>query len=210
MKSLRIVFVALSVFLISCVSIVFAKTEFTKVPAGKYEVDLTHANIVWTVSHFGLSDYVARFTDFDITIDYNPDNIEKSKVTASIDPMSIQTAYPNAEEKDFDNILATDKSWFNAGEFASINFESTSITMTGEDSALMKGTLRFLGVSKPIELKVTFNGAMQRHPFVGKPVMGFSATTTIDRTEWGMTKYAPQVGAEVEVELSGEFIKSND
>lgn len=191
-------------------SIVFAKTEFTKVPAGKYQVDLTHANIVWTVNHFGLSDYIARFTNFDITIDYNPDNIEQSKVTASIDPTSIQTAYPNAEKKDFDHILATDKSWFNAGEFASIDFKSTSITMTGEDTALMKGTLSFLGLSKPVELNVIFNGAMQRHPFVGKPVMGFSATTTIDRTEWGMTKYAPQVGADVEVELSGEFIKSND
>lgn len=194
----------------SCASIVFAKTEFQKLPEGSYSLDLTHANVIWTVSHLGLSDYVGRFANFDAQIQYDPKNIEKSKVTAVIDPMSIQTAYPNAETKDFDNILATDKGWFNAVKFPSIEFASTSIEMIDESHALMKGTLTFLGVSEPVELAVTFNGAMQRQPFSGKPTMGFSATTTIDRTVWGMTKYAPNIGATVEVEISGEFFKADD
>lgn len=210
MKAVKSLFIAASVCVMSCASIVFAKTEFNKIPEGNYVVDPTHANIVWTVSHLGLSDYVARFTAFDISIDYDPENIENSKIMASIDPSSIQTAYPNADKKDFDKILATGKNWFNVGKFASIDFASTKITMTGEDTAKMQGNLTFLGLTKPVVLDVVFNGAMQRHPFAGKPVMGFSATTTIDRSKWGMSQYVPQVGALVEVSVSGEFLKSDD
>lgn len=197
--------VVMSVIMAGCVSWVFAKSPFSDMPSGEYKVDLSHASIVWKVSHLGLSDYVARFAEFDAQINFDANNVCNSKVTASINPMSIQTAYPNADEKDFDNILATDKSWFNASKYPAIEFESTSIKMTGENNALMKGELTFLGVSLPVELDVIFNGAMQRQPFSGKPTMGFSASTTIKRSLWGMSKYAPNIGDDVEVMIEGEF-----
>lgn len=200
------VFIALSI--VSCASNVFAKSSFNEMPAGEYIVDLSHASVVWKVSHLGLSDYVARFADFDASIQFDPTNIEASKVTASINPMSIQTAYPNASEKDFDNILATDKAWFNAGKFASIEFASTSIQMTGDKTAVMQGELRFLGVSKSVSLDVIFNGAMTKQPFSGKPTLGFSANTTIKRSDWGMSKYVPNIGDSVEVMIEGEFAKT--
>lgn len=197
--------VACAIVLGGCISWVFAKSPFNDLPKGNYHLDLSHASIVWKVSHLGLSDYVARFTEFDATIDYRPNKIEASSVSASINPLSIQTAYPNASEKDFDKILATDKSWFNASMFASIDFESTSLDMTSENTGLLEGNLTFLGVTKPITLDVTFNGAMKRQPFTGKPTMGFSATTTIVRSEFGMTKYVPNIGDKVEVMIEGEF-----
>lgn len=190
-----------------CMSWVFAKTPFNDMPAGKYSVDLSHASIVWKVSHLGLSNYVARFADFDASIEYNPNDVEASKIVASINPMSIQTAYPNAEEKDFDKILATDSAWFNAGQYASIEFVSTSIKMTSDKKAVMQGELSFLGVTKPVTLDVVFNGAMPRQPLSGKPTMGFSATTTIKRSLWGMTKFVPNIGDDVEVMIEGEFAK---
>ncbi len=210
MKGFRALLIAAAVALSGCMSLVFAKSEFEKLPAGNYQLDLSHASVVWKVSHLGLSDYVARFADFDANIDYNPNDIEASRVTASINPLSIQTAYPNAAQKDFDKILATDKGWFNAGEFASIDFESTKIEMTSDTTATMTGNLTFLGVSKPVTLDVIFNGAMMRQPFSGKPTLGFSATTVIDRTQWGMDKYAPNIGAEVKVAIEGEFAKQDD
>lgn len=178
-------------------------------PEGTYTLDLSHASIVWKVSHLGLSDYVARFADFDASIEFDAKNITNSKVIASINPMSIQTAYPNADEKDFDKVLATEKGWFNAGQFASIDFVSTSIEMTGDKTALMTGELSFLGVTKPVSLDVVFNGAMQVQPFSRKPTMGFSATTNIKRSDWGMSKYVPQIGDSVEVMIEGEFAKDN-
>jgi polyisoprenoid-binding protein YceI len=55
----------------------FARSLFYDVPAGEYKIDLSHASIVWKVSHLGLSNYVARFAEFDATIDYNSNDIEK-------------------------------------------------------------------------------------------------------------------------------------
>jgi polyisoprenoid-binding protein YceI len=210
MKILKIALLTATLSIVGCISWVFAKSPFNEMPEGNYGVDLSHASVVWKVSHLGLSDYVARFADFDANIDFNSSDIEKSVVTASINPMSIQTAYPNAEEKDFNKVLATEKGWFNAGEFASIDFRSTSIKMTGEKTAVMEGELSFLGVTKPVTLDVEFNGAMLRQPFSQKPTMGFSATTNIKRSDWGMTKYVPSIGDNVEVMIEGEFAKNDE
>jgi polyisoprenoid-binding protein YceI len=209
MKALNVIILATTLSLASCVSWVFAKSPFSNMPEGTYNLDLTHASVVWKVSHLGLSDYVARFADFDANIEFDPNDVENSKITASINPLSIQTAYPNAAEKDFNQILATDEGWFNAGAFASIDFASSSIEMTSDTTAKMQGDLTFLGNTLPVTLDVVFNGAMLRQPFSGKPTMGFSATTTIERSEWGMTKYVPQIGDNVEVMIEGEFVKAD-
>jgi polyisoprenoid-binding protein YceI len=201
--------VILSLTLTGCISWVFAKSPYNDMPDGIYKVDLSHASIVWKVSHLGLSHYVARFTEFDASIEFDASNVANSKVTATINPMSIQTAYPNADEKDFDQVLATEKGWFNASEFTQISFESTSIEMTSDSRAIMRGNLTLLGVSKPVSLDVTFNGAMPKQPFSGKPTLGFSATTTITRSEWGMSKYVPHIGDSVSVMIEGEFAKEN-
>jgi polyisoprenoid-binding protein YceI len=208
MKLLKVSLLATTLFTASCVSWVFAKSPFNDMPEGKYELDLAHASVVWKVSHFGLSDYVARFANFDASIDFDPKNIENSVVTATIDPTSIQTAYPNAAEKDFNEILAKDEDWFNAVAFPAIEFASTSIEMTGENTAIMQGSLFFLGTTLPVTMDVILNGAMQRQPFSGKPTMGFSATTTIERSEFGMTKYVPNIGDSVEIMIEGEFAKA--
>ena len=209
MNYVKIAFFTLVISFTGCVSWVFAKSPFNDMPEGVYTLDLSHASVVWKVSHLGLSNYVARFADFDAAIDYDSSDITKSTVTVKINPMSIQTAYPNAKEKDFNNILATDKNWFNAAEFASIDFVSTSIEMTGEKTAVMQGNLTFLGLSRTVSLDVKFNGAMLKQPFSGKPTMGFSATTMIKRTNWGMDKYAPNIGDDVEVLIEGEFVKTD-
>ena len=210
MKLLKISLVICVLSLTSSVSGVFAKSAFNDMPEGEYKVDLSHASVVWKVSHLGLSNYVARFTEFDAAIDFNPSDIAKSQITASINPMSIQTAYPNAAEKDFNSILATEQGWFNAKNFSSINFVSTSIDMTTEKTALMKGNLIFLGVTKEISLDVIFNGAMTKQPFSGKPTMGFSATTNISRSDFGMNKYVPSIGDTVDILIEGEFVHSGE
>jgi polyisoprenoid-binding protein YceI len=188
---------------------VFAKSAFNEMPSGEYKVDLSHASVVWKVSHLGLSNYVARFTEFDAAIEFDANDISKSKVTAQIDPMSIQTAYPTPEKEDFNNVLATDKGWFNAKVYPSINFASTSIKMLTEKTAIMKGNLTFLGVTQEVSLDVVFNGAMTKQPFSGKPTMGFSATSKIARSEFGMGKYVPSIGDNVEIMIEGEFVHSS-
>lgn len=207
----NIIFTTLTLLLcaasLGIASSVYAQTtDPSALPAGEYQLDKTHASLTWKVSHMGLSNYTARFTDFDATIDYDPNDLENSTLTVSVDPRSLETDYPNPEEEDFDEKLITSEDWFNAGEFPQIEFISTSITRTGENTGEVTGDLTFMGVTKPLTLDVTFNGAYESHPFSQKPAMGFSAHGTLVRSEWGMDNYVPNIGDEVELLIETEFV----
>ena len=87
----------------------------------------------------------------------------------------------------------------------SITFKSTAIVMTGSKTADVTGDLTMLGVTKPVTLKVTFNGGMASHPMAKKPAAGFSATGTVKRSEFGMTNALPFIGDDVTVLIETEF-----
>ncbi|NJO56507.1 MAG: polyisoprenoid-binding protein, partial [Rhodospirillales bacterium] len=176
------------------------------VPAGVYKVDPTHASVHWRVSHLGLSNYTGRFIRFDATLTIDPAKPEAAKLEASVDPLSLRTDYPFADKKNFDNILATDAKWFNAGAFPAITFKSTAVKMTGPKTAEVSGDVTLLGVTKPLTLKTTLNGGMKEQPFAKKPALGFSAVGTLKRSDFGMVNLIPGVGDEVEIVLEVEFL----
>src|SRR5690606_24550605 len=70
----------------------------TQAPAGEYVLDRTHASLEWKGLHAGLAWYSARFTNFDIKLNFNPADVTKSKVTATIDPKSIETDFEKTRE----------------------------------------------------------------------------------------------------------------
>lgn len=178
----------------------------TDVPAGTFKIDPTHASVTWKVMHMGLANYTARFAKVDGTLTFDPAKPETSKLTASIDPMSIKTDFPFVEKENFDKKLATDAQWFNAEFFDKITFVSTGVAMTGAKTADVTGDLAFLGVTKPVVLKVTFNGGMKAHPMTKKPAIGFSATGTVKRSEFGMAGGLPFVGDDVALLIEAEML----
>ncbi len=179
--------------------------------SGAYKMDKTHASLTWKVQHMGLAYYTARFTDFDIDLNFDAAHPEKSTLVAVINPASVRTDYPYPEKEDFDKVLANDAKWFNAGAFPKITFTATDITLTGDHTGKVTGDLNFLGVTKPVTLNVTLDGSHEKRPFAGVPTMGFSANTTIKRSDWGLTTYAPSiVGDEVQIIIEAEFIKPKD
>ena len=173
-------------------------------PSGSYSVDLTHASVVWKVSHFGFSTYVGRFNDFSAEIELDSENFEKSSVSVDIKVDSLDTDYPFPEKEDFNKVLAED--WFKSADHPSITFKSTSVSSLNESSFKITGDLTLMGQSHPITLDATLNGATPSHPFLKIPLVGFSATTEIDRTVWGLSKFAPKIGAKVAIEIEGEFL----
>ena len=201
---MRILLFVLSLVIFPMVAMADMKPE--AMPGGRYTLDKTHASITWKVSHLGLSNYTARFTDFDIDLLFNGQDITSSKVKAKIDPTSIRTDYPKPEEKDFDKKLVEGKGWFNTSQFPSITFLSTSIEKTTDTTGKLNGNLTFLGVTKPITLDVTFNKALGNHPFKNKPALGFSATGTLKRSDFGMKTYIPSIGDDVQITIEAEFI----
>jgi len=177
----------------------------TDAPAGTYKIDTTHASVTFKVLHLGLSNYTARFTKIDATLDLDPAKPEAAKLTASIDPNSIRTDYPFPEKENFDKVLAESAKWFNAGVSKSITFTSTGVKMTGANTADVTGNLTLLGVTKPTVLKVTFNKGYASHPMAKKPAVGFSATGAIKRSEFGMTNAVPFIGDDVTLLIESEF-----
>ncbi len=184
-------------------------TPYNEMPAGTYSLDKTHASLVWKVSHAGLSNYTARFTDFDANLTFDPNNVENSTLVATINPTSIETDYPNPEKTDFNKELSQGEQWLNAQNFPEITFESTAITKTSENTGTMTGNLTFLGVTKPVTLDVVFNGAMAEQPFSKLPTLGFSATGSIKRSEWGLNTYVPAIGDRVDIAIEAELAKKS-
>ncbi len=201
----RAVYAALAiVFLSHAVSA--SANPLEGIPSGTYNVDLSHASVVWKVSHFGFSTYVGRFNDFSADISLNSDDFTKSSVDVNIKVDSLDTDYPFPEKEDFNKVLAED--WFKSADHPSINFKATSVSELDGSNFTIGGDLTLMGQTHPVTLAATLNGATPSHPFVKVPLIGFSATTKIDRTVWGLSKFAPKIGAEVSIEIEGEFLNN--
>jgi polyisoprenoid-binding protein YceI len=200
-------FLLLSALLIAVPPAVHAEslTPPDQMPAGLYQSDASHTSLTWRVSHLGLSQYTARFTKVDAKLDYNPQDPTQSKLTARVDPTSIKTDFPDPAKKDFDHELGKGKDWLNGEIFPAITYSSTKIIRTGDNTADIHGDLTLLGITKPLVLKARFNGAYLKKPFTETPALGFSATGTIKRSDWGLKTHLPMIGDEVELLIETEF-----
>lgn len=170
-------------------------------PAGAYSVEPTHTSVHWRINHLGLSNYTARFNTIAGTLDFNPANPTASRVDITIDPRSIDTGLPN-----FNAELA--QRVFQADTHPQIRFVSTGLAATSATTGTMTGDLSFAGVTRPVTLEVRFNGGQPNRFAGGRQSVGFSATTTISRAEWGSTWLAPAIGDTVEIAIEAEFLRN--
>lgn len=183
---------------------VLAQAAPLNVPAGEYVLDTTHASLTWQIKHLGLSNYTARFATYDAVINLNPADPTKSSVTVTIDPTTVRTDFPFPEKEDFDKVIA--EKFLRAGQHPKITFQSTGLTATGATTGKLIGNLSFLGVTKPVTLDVTLNGAME-HPMRKTPVLGFSATGTFKRSDFGSTELQGPLGDDIKLIIEAEFAK---
>ena len=174
-----------------------------------YNLEKTHAFLTWSVRHNSISDYTVNFTDFDAVLDFDSKNPEASSISVTINPLALQTNYPDPAKKvDWENELGTDDKFLNGDTFPEITFQSTSAALTGEFEGTVTGDLTFLGVTKPVTLNVSYNGVTNVPWFGQRDLIGFNATTTINRSEWGMTSMKGIISDEVRIEFSGEFLQA--
>lgn len=178
-------------------------------PSGAYVNDLAHTSVLWKIRHMGLSDYTSRITGAQIELDFDAQNIEKSRVRATIDASSFDAFYPGTD-KDFNEEIESPLI-MNAAEFATITFVSTSVVKTSPKTADITGDLTMMGVTKPVTLIATYHGSTSEHPFAKVPAIGFNAHATIDRTEFGNTFLSKEgiLGDMVTIQIEAEFIKKS-
>lgn len=178
------------------------------VDAGIYELEKTHAFLTWSVRHNGISDYIVNFTDFDATLDFDPAAPENSALEVTINPTALETKYPDPEKKvEWENELAFDPRFMNANEFPTITFVSTDVAVTGEFAGTVTGDVTFLGVTKPVTLNVEYGGVANPPWFAGRDVIGFTATGTLNRTDFGSDALLAAASDEVTISFSGEFLQ---
>ncbi|ROS59538.1 polyisoprenoid-binding protein YceI [Frigoribacterium sp. PhB160] len=174
-----------------------------KIPAGTWNLDPTHSEVSFSVRHLAISKVKGSFESFDASLE-TADDHTASKVTASIDVASI-----NTNQKDRDGHLQTGD-FFLAEEHPKMTFVSSSIEEKGDDSFLVHGDLTLRGVTKPVTLKSEFGGLVVDG--YGQTKLGFSATTKIDRTEFGVSWNAAleaggfTLGNDVTVTLEIQFV----
>lgn len=181
------------------------------VASGLYNLEKTHAFLTWTVQHNGISGYTVNFTDFNADLVFDAENPENSQLSVTINPTALNTNYPNAEKKvEWETELANDPRFMNATEFPAITFNSTSVSQTGEFEGTVTGDLTFLGVTQPVTLDVSYGGVANPPWFGQRDVIGFTASTTIARSDFGQTSMAAVISDEVEIEFSGEFLQAEE
>jgi polyisoprenoid-binding protein YceI len=183
-----------------------------KAPKGTYKNDPYHSSLTFKIDHMGLSHYTARFTKFDATLDLDPAKLASSSVTVNIDPTSVRTDYSgdfkaghkDSPYKTFEEEIARGDKFLNADKFSTITFKSTQVAQAGK-TLKVTGDLTFLGVTKPVTLLGSVVGSVEKHPFMGKGAVGFSATGTVKRSDWGMIGAQAFLGDDVTIIFEGEF-----
>lgn len=176
-----------------------AKTEPSKVQAGAYEVEPNHTQIVFGVSHFGFTTYYGQFRETSGTLTLDPAKPADSKLDVAVKIGSVSVQSPKLEGE-----LKSD-AWLDAGKFPEATFKSTKVTKTGASAATVVGDLTLHGVTKPVTLEVTYVNAGP-NPLNKAYTAGFEAKGKIKRTDFGVKTYAPAIGDEVDLMISGTFV----
>ncbi len=163
--------------------------------------DPAHSEVDFSISHMAVSNVHGRFGHVAATIVYNDADVTKSTVSATIDVTGIDTG------EDARNNHLKSPDFFDVAQFPSASFTSTSVARSGNGLAIA-GTLTLHGVTKPVVLMAEG----PRGPADGmdhKPHAGFSATTTIKRTDFGIGSKFPSamVGDEVKLSIDLEVVK---
>ncbi len=191
-----------------CYSAVAAVPEGTPpAPPGTYVTDPAHTSVTWSLDHMGLSHWTARFVGVRGVLDWKPEDPAASTLRVEIDPNSVRTDFPAPEEVDFDGMIATSED-FLAGK--PITFVSTSIELTGKDRGLIHGDLTFRDQTHPVTLEVIFNGSMAEHPHTKTAHLGFSATTSFERSRWGLDILTPDIGDRIDLVVETQLVTAEE
>ncbi|MGY0230393.1 YceI family protein [Longispora urticae] len=173
--------------------------------AGTFALDVAHSRVGFLARHMMVSKVRGSFGEFagEITVAENP---LESSVNVTIQASSFTT---NNEQRD--GHVKTDE-FLGIDTFPTITFVSTGVKDVDGNEFVLDGDLTIRGVTKQVELAVEFEG-IAKSPW-GQEVIGFSATTEIDREEFGMTFNATLetggvlVSKKIKIEIEAEAIRS--
>lgn len=189
--------------LASCLALV----DVVPAVADTWVFDKQSTEIRFSWDYLGLSRRSGRFTEMDGALEFSPTEPEAGKIELWIRANSVSTG-----AREFDDLLKT-PDFFSATGNPRITFRSTGITKTGERTGDVAGELTLMGITKSVILSTTWNFTGE-HPlaasnptYQGKWVSGFSATTKVLRSEFGMKRGIPMVSDEVRIDIDAVLLR---
>ncbi|MCU4493252.1 YceI family protein [Acinetobacter guillouiae] len=162
-----------------------------------YKIDPTHTATVFTWNHFGFSTPSANFSDIQGTISVDNAKPADSSVNVTIPLSSLNT-----------NVAALDEhlknaDFFDAAKYPNITFKSTKVQALGKNKYKITGNLTVKDVTKPVVLDAVLN-KQGEHPMTKAQSIGFNATTSFNRSAFGVGAYVPNVGDKITVNITTE------
>ncbi|TCB52357.1 polyisoprenoid-binding protein [Acinetobacter sp. ANC 4779] len=162
-----------------------------------YQIDPGHSATVFSWSHFGFSTPYANFSDIQGTINVDNEKPANSSVNVIIPVSSINTNVKALDE----HIQSAE--FFDAAKYPNITFKSTKVQALGKNKYKITGDLTVKGVTKPVVLDAMLN-KQAVHPMTKLQTVGFNATTSFNRSAFGIGGYVPNVGDKITVNITTE------
>jgi polyisoprenoid-binding protein YceI len=172
--------------------------QFADLKPGTYQSEPYHTQVVFSVLHFGLTNYYGMFAGASGTLKLDPAHLADSTLNVSVAVASISTTVPLLTEE------LKGHDWLDAANFPVATFVSTAVVPTGKDSARVTGNLTLHGVTKPVALTVQLLGASV-NPLSKAYSVGFEVSGTLKRGDFGINTDLPAVGDDVKLRIAGAF-----
>lgn len=163
-----------------------------------YELKKDHTDISFKISHAGFTMKHGSFAEMSGTLNFDADHLDASSVDVTVAINSILT---NHAKRDHD---LQGPNFLDAVQYPTMHFASTKVVQTGTNKLDVTGTLTLHGVAKPLTLHATVN-RMGPSPFGNAETVGFSATGSLNRSDYGIKSALPVIGDEVTIDIDAEF-----
>jgi len=169
--------------------------------ADTYHLEKTHVDLLFSISHAGFTEKHGSFRDLDATLEYDAAKPENSQVTVVVKTDSLDTAFA-PRDKDVKS-----EKFLDVAKYPEMRFVSTKVTREPDHMLRIDGDLTLHGVTKPLTLHAKLNKEAP-NPFDKRPTLGFSATGSLKRSDFGIATYIPVIGDEVNLTIDAEFNRS--
>ena len=183
----------ISLFALLMVSLAAAEVQ-------TWNIDPNHSAAQFSVRHMGISTVRGAFTKVKGAVAYDSADPSKSAIDATIDATSVDTRV-EARDKDLRS-----PNFFDVDKFPTITFKSKSVSADGSGKLKVTGDLTIKGVTKEVVLDVDGPSSPIKAQNGGER-MGASATTKINRKDFGVNGAAAAVGDEITITLDVELVK---
>ena len=162
-----------------------------------YKLDPGHTMVLFSWNHFGFSNPTANLGLGDGTLVFDEKNPAKSSVEVTLPLANLDTHVSALDE----HLKKPD--FLDADKFSTVTFKSTKVQAEGVGKYKVTGDLTVHGVTKPVVLDAKLNKSGE-HPMLKVQAIGFDATATIKRSDFGVGAYVPNVSDEIKIRITTE------